>query len=275
MTTTDAFGLAGKVCVVTGAASGVGQSVAVALAGEGAKVAILDRNEAGLKTTLDMIVAAGGVGLPVACDVSSKESIEFACATVTQAFGAADLLVNNAAIGRAGGLADLSLDDWNDLLTVNLTGYFLCSQAFGRGMRARGSGVIIHISSVMADYANPFGGAYSVAKGGVKQLSKQITVEWGPDGVRSVCIQPCLIVTPLSQKMYDQPGVTERRSAAIPAGRIGVPDDIAQAVLFIASPRASYISGTDIMVDGGFVANLMSLIPRPGNERSEHVKPAR
>jgi NAD(P)-dependent dehydrogenase (short-subunit alcohol dehydrogenase family) len=163
---------------------------------------------------------------------------------------------------RKAAIETLPLADWNGLLAVNLTGYFLCAQAFGRGMLAQGSGAIVNVSSVMADFANPYSGAYSVAKAGVAMLSRLLAIEWGPRGVRSNCVQPALVITPLSQSIYDNPDFLAKREAAVPARRIGLPDDIARAALFLASPHASYVNGTDLMVDGGFVANLMNLVPR-------------
>jgi NAD(P)-dependent dehydrogenase (short-subunit alcohol dehydrogenase family) len=263
------FGLDGRVCVVTGGGSGIGRGIALALATEGASVAILDRNEAGAGETLGLVTGTGAKGMALACDVSDQASVEAASATVRDRFGDAHVLVNNAAILRPGSLADLPLAEWNALLAVNLTGYFLCAQVFGRAMRAEGEGVLVHVASVAGDQATPFAGAYSVAKAGVTMLSRLLSVEWGPDGVRSNAVHPGLIYTPLSQSAYDRAGVMERRAEAVPSRRIGRPEDIAQAVLFLASPRSSYVNGAEIVVDGGFTRNLMSFIPRAGYERSE------
>ncbi len=162
-------------------------------------------------------------------------------------------------------LADLPLAEWNALLAVNLTGYFLCAQVFGRQMRERGDGgSLIHVASIAADHATPFSGAYSVAKAGVAMLSRQLAIEWAEDRIRSNAVHPGMIRTPLSQAFYDEPGATERRAAVIPSGRIGEPQDIADAVLFLASPRSAYVNGDAITVDGGYVRNVMSLIPRAG-----------
>jgi NAD(P)-dependent dehydrogenase (short-subunit alcohol dehydrogenase family) len=260
----DPFGLKDKVAVVTGAASGIGRGIAEALAKEGARVAILDRNRAGAEETRAIIVAAGGQALALDCDVADPASIEAADRAITASFGAADVLVNNAGMIRSGLLESLQLEQWNALISVNLTGYFLCAQIFGRAMRARGSGALVHVSSISATNATAAAGAYSVAKAGVTMLSRQLAVEWGPKGVRSNSVHPGMIFTPLSQAMYEAPGVMERRSAAIPAGRIGMPNDIAQAVVFLASSRSAYVTGTEVVVDGGFTSNLMALIPRAG-----------
>jgi NAD(P)-dependent dehydrogenase (short-subunit alcohol dehydrogenase family) len=210
----NTFGLAERACVVTGGASGIGRGIALLLGQEGAKVAVLDRDEAGAQETVGLIVAAGGEGLAVTCDVSDQVNVELACAKVRERFGDAHVLINNAGFIRKGAIETLPLEDWNGLLSVNLTGYFLCAQTFGRGMLANGDGVIVNVSSVMADFASPLGGAYSVAKAGVAMLSRLLAVEWGPKGVRSNCVQPALVITPLSQPIYDQPEFMQKRSAA-------------------------------------------------------------
>jgi NAD(P)-dependent dehydrogenase (short-subunit alcohol dehydrogenase family) len=262
MPTKNAFGLADRICVVTGGGSGVGRGVAVALAVEGARVAVLDRNEAGARETLDLVTAAGATGIALACDVADKSSIEAACAAVQTQLGDAQVLVNNAGVTGRGPIEDVSLAEWNRLLSINLTGYFLCAQIFGRAMLEKRDGALVHVSSVMADFANPRGAAYSITKAGVRILSRVLAVEWGPSGVRSNCVQPSLVRTPLSEAMYTNPDFLARRTAAVPSRRIGLPEDIAEGVLFLASPRAAYITGTDLYVDGGFVSNLMNLVPR-------------
>ena len=162
--------------------------------------------------------------------------------------------------------AELSFADWNQLLSVNLTGYFVCAQAFGAGMRARGRGTLVHIASIAGDHPTPNTGAYSVAKAGVQMLSRQLAIEWGANGVRSNAINPGMIYTALSADMYSRPGVREAREATIPSGRIGQPEDIAEAVLFLSSDRSSYMNGAEVTVDGGFTRNVLGLIPRAGYE---------
>ena len=269
-TTSDPFGLAGKVCVVTGAGSGIGRSIALAFGAAGARVAVLDRNLEGNAETVCDILTAGGEAVAIACDVANPASVDAAAAHSLATLGPCDVLVNNAGLIRAGGLDTLPLADWNLLLSVNLTGYFLCAQAFGRQMRATGKGALVHVASIAGSNPIARNGAYSVAKAGVTMLSHQLAVEWGPHGIRSNAIHPGMILTPLSAAMYDQPGVLEQRSKAIPVGRVGTPDDVADAVLFLASDRAAYINGDALTVDGGFARMLLSLVPRASDNRAAH-----
>ena len=262
----QAFGLSGRVCVVTGAGSGIGRVIATALAEAGGRIVILDRSREGAKETLAEIERAGGSGAAYPCDVSSPESVSAAAAESRAAFGPCDVLVNNAGVLKSGALESLSIEDWNALLSINLTGYFLCAQTFGRQMRETGKGAMAHVASIAAHHATPFSGAYSVAKAGIAMLSRQLAIEWAPYGIRSNVVNPGMILTPLSRSIYDPPGVAERRAGAIPSGRIGRPSDVAQAVLFLVSDRSAYINGDEITVDGGFTRNLMNLVPRAGYE---------
>jgi NAD(P)-dependent dehydrogenase (short-subunit alcohol dehydrogenase family) len=131
-------------------------------------------------------------------------------------------------------------------------------------MLACGGGAIVHIASIAATNPQPRSGAYSPSKAGVVMLSRQLAQEWGADGIRSNVVSPGLIRTPLSEAFYQAPGVLERREAVIPAGRVGTPTDIADAVAFLARPRAAYVSGAELLVDGGLDQVMMGLVPRPG-----------
>jgi NAD(P)-dependent dehydrogenase (short-subunit alcohol dehydrogenase family) len=264
----DWLGLSGRVCVVTGAGGGIGRAIAINLARAGARLALLDLDEATLGETCSAIGDVGGNALAIVCDMARAEDIEAAATRSREGLGICAALVNTAALLRSGPLETLRLEEWNLLLSVNLTGYFLASQAFGRQMRARGGGSIVHIASIAASHAQGNSGAYSVSKAGIVMLSRQLATEWGPLGIRSNVVSPGMILTPLSESFYDTPGVTERRSEAIPAGRIGMPQDIADTVLFLLSDRATYITGDELTVDGGYVRNLMNLIPRPGFENA-------
>ncbi len=196
------------------------------------------------------------------CDTSSAESVAAASETTLKSLGSCSVLVNTAAVLRPGALETLSLAEWNAVLSVNLTGYFLCAQMFGRQMRGLGRGSIV--ASIAGSHAQGLSGAYSVSKAGVVMLSRQLASEWGPQGIRSNVVSPGMVITPMSQSFYDTPGVTERRTAVVPLRRIGMPQDIADAILFLASDRSSYVNGDEITVDGGYVNMLMNLVPRPG-----------
>lgn len=262
------FALKDRVSVVTGGGSGIGQAIAVGLAGAGATVVILERNEAQAAETVALINEQGAECRAILCDVADRESVETAANRIERGIGPVRILVNNAGIIRPGGLMDLPLEDWSALLSVNLTGYFICAQIFGQQMKRNGGGSIVHNASIAAHNPTPMTGAYSVAKAGVAMLSRQLAVEWGGYSIRSNCVSPGMILTPFSQAMYDRPGVMEARSATIPAGRVGQPDDVVAAVLFLASDQASYITGAEIGIDGGFAGNLLGLIPRAGYDKA-------
>ena len=262
----DWLGLAGRVCVVTGGGGGIGRATAISFAKAGARVAAIDRDERGLEATLAELRKLGDEHVVVSCDTTSEESVTAASQTVEKSLGPCAVLVNTAAILRPGALDNLSLAEWNAVLAVNLTGYFLCAQAFGKQMRKLGRGSLVHVASIAASNAQGQSGAYSVSKAGAVMLSRQLANEWGPHGIRSNVVSPGMVITPMSQAFYDTPGVTERRSAVVPMRRVGMPQDMADAILFLASDRAAYVNGDEIMVDGGYANMLMNLVPRPGFE---------
>lgn len=262
----DWLGLSGRVCVVTGGGGGIGRAVALSLARAGARVAAIDLDERGLEVTAAGLRELGAEPCIARCDTASAESVAAAAAAVEKSLGPCNVLVNTAAVLRPGGLENLSLSEWNAVLAINLTGYFLCAQVFGRPMRALGRGSLVHVSSIAGSHAQGQSGAYSVSKAGVIMLSRQLASEWGPQGIRSNVVSPGMVITPMSQSFYDTPGVTERRAAVVPSRRIGMPQDIADAILFLASDRSSYVNGEEITVDGGYANMLMNLVPRPGFE---------
>jgi glucose 1-dehydrogenase len=260
----DWLDLSGRVAVVTGAGSGIGAAIANGFTKAGAKVAIVDRDGEAAADVAARLAAAGGTAIPFTCDVTRQDAISAVAAEVTARLGACGILVNNAGILRAGRLETVSIEDWNEVLAVNLTGYLIAAQTFGPAMIKAGGGTIIHIASIAGTNTQPRSGAYSASKAGVLQLSKQFAVEWGPHGVRSNAILPGLIRTPLSAAFYVNKEFEEKRKALVPSRRIGEPDDIAQAALFLASDRASYVNGAEILVDGGLSTMLMEMVPRPG-----------
>lgn len=260
------LGLGDKVCVVTGAAGGIGRAVANEFVRCGAKVVLLDLDADACDAMVEEVKGMGGDALALGCDVTNDESVGAAAAAVEQAYGGCDVLVNNAGILRPGKLEDISMADWQKLLDINLTGYLRCSQAFGRSMLARGAGAHVHVASIAASEPQALSGAYSPSKAAVVMLSRQMAFEWGPRGIRSNVVSPGLVRTPLSEAFYQAPGVLERRAQAIPTRRICTPEDIADVAVFLASVRAGHVTGQEIVVDGGLSQTLMSTVPRPGFE---------
>ena len=256
------LGIEGDVAVVTGAAGGIGKGIARVLAEAGARVFLLDRDQA----ACDAAAAEIGQGAEgIAFDAADPATIAAAAAKV----GRCDILVNNAGILRGGPLAETAAADWELVLRINLTGYLACARAFGAGMRARGRGALVHVASIAASEPQAFSGAYSPSKAAAAMLSRQLAFEWGPEGVRSNSVSPGMIRTPLSESFYQVPGILEARSGVVPARRVGAPEDIAHVAAFLASPRAAYVTGQDIVVDGGFAQTLMAHVPRPGHEKME------
>lgn len=258
------LGLDRKVCVVTGAASGIGAAIARSLAEAGAKVALLDRDAEGCRGVAESLVAAGAEAVGLGCDTSSVEAVSMAAAAVAESLGPCDVLINNAGVLSAGGLDAVSLEDWNRVLAVNLTGYLLCARSFAAQMAEQGGGSVVHVASIAAHFPQTRSGAYSASKAGVLLLSRQMAVEWGGKGVRSNVVCPGMIRTPLSARFYEEPGFEQKRAAVTASRRIGEPQDIADAALYLASPRAAYINGAELVVDGGMSSMLMDMVPRPG-----------
>jgi NAD(P)-dependent dehydrogenase (short-subunit alcohol dehydrogenase family) len=256
-----------KVAVVTGGGAGIGRGIALGLAAVGAHVIVLDRNEAGSAVATE-IREKGGRAKFLVCDVASNESVVRVAGQVAAEVGSPAILVNNAGTMLPGGLDATSLTDWEQILSLNLTGYLRCARAFGAPMLQQRAGAIVHIASIAASYPQSYSGAYSASKAGVVMLSRQLAVEWGSRGVRSNVVSPGMIRTPMTETIYQAPGVHEARRALVPAQRIGRPEDIADTVVFLASERASYITGEEIIVDGGFTRTIMGVIPRPGFEKT-------
>jgi len=257
--------LSREVCVVTGAAGGIGQSVATEFYGLGASVVLVDMDEKGIASLAETLRATGdGTVSAMACNVADENAVKQLVSKVKADIGDCSVLVNNAAIMRPGSLTDVSNEDWRKLFDVNFHGYFTMARAFGSAMREKKRGSLIHVTSISGSHPQPYSGAYSTSKAALLMLSRQLAFEWGPDGVRSNAVSPGLIRTPLSEAFYADDDTRNRRTAVVPLRRIAEPKDIADVAVYLASDRASYVTGQDITVDGGFTQSLMSLIPRPG-----------
>lgn len=257
------LGLTDKVCVVTGAAGGIGAEIALALARAGARVALLDREETACARLVGRITEQGGTALAVACDITDQASVVHAAQTCRRELGHSNVLVNNAAITLHGPLLDLDVEHWNRVLSVNLTGALRCAQAFGQQMSEAGGGSMVHVASIAASSPIPLGGAYSVSKAGLVMLAQQLAVELADKGIRSNAVSPGLVRTPMSAHYYEDPVMLQARTQMVPSRRIAEPRDIADAVLFLASDRSSYVNGQELLVDGALGLNVMALVPRP------------
>ncbi len=184
------LGLEDRACVVTGAGSGIGAGIARAFAAVGAHVALVDRNLVAAEAIAAELRATGATALAIGCDVADERSVAHAAETTRAAIGPVAVLVNNAGLLRAGPLETVSLDDWNQAIAVNLTGYLLCARAFGRDMLAAGKGSLVHVASISAINPQTNSGSYSSSKAGVLLLSRQLAAEWGPRGCAATPFSP-------------------------------------------------------------------------------------
>ena len=250
-----------KVCVVTGGVGGIGRAIVKEFAEDGARVAILDRDENVVRQYAEEV---GKRAIGIACDVASEKSVQAARDAVNKAFGRCDILVNNAAVLRPKPLIDSTVEEWNANVAVSLTGYYLCARVFGKHIIAAGGGAIVHVGSIAAELPQPNGLEYSACKGGIVMLSRQIAVEWGPKGVRSNVVNPGMIRTPMTAKLNADPEVVKKREVLTASKRLGTPEDIANVVAFLASERSGYVNGGELMATGGLHVMMMAQIPQPG-----------
>jgi NAD(P)-dependent dehydrogenase (short-subunit alcohol dehydrogenase family) len=246
--------LSETVAVITGGGSGIGRAIAERFAGEGASVVIADLIAQRAEETVERIAAAGGTAQAANVDVGNVKSVETMVERAVEAFGRVDLLVNNAGLSQGDDILTFDEKTWDLNLSVVLKSVFLCSKAVLPGMLERKRGVILNIASV-----NGLTGvgeeAYSAAKAGMINLTKNMAVKYGPSGVRVVCIAPGTVRTPIwNERLKQDPEVFEKLTKWYPLRRVGEPEDVANAALFLASDEASWITGTTLTVDGGLMA---------------------
>ncbi|BAN73500.1 MULTISPECIES: SDR family NAD(P)-dependent oxidoreductase [Lacticaseibacillus] len=269
----DWLGLKDKVVVVTGAVGGMGTRFCEAFAEHGANVVLVDIKKEAIETAAKALSEKYGVQtLPLATDTTNEDEVDDAVKAVVAKFGQVDILVNTAAILRFAPFEDLRLDEWKTALNINLTGYFLMSQRFGRQMIAQHHGTMVHISTVAAVFPETYSGTYSTTKAAVNMLSKQMAAEWGQFGIRSNCVMPCLVKTPMSADFYKDPQVLDGRERLVASRQIGDLDDITNAVLYLSSERSDYTNGGELRVDGGLGIMMQDMIPKPGGRREYAIK---
>lgn len=247
----EKFMLNGKKAYVTGGARGIGKSVSIALAQSGADVAIVDRDIAEAEKTAKEIAAYGVKTIAVQTDVTNPDEVNKMIETVLDAFGTIDVAVNNAGICINESAQDMSFESWKKVIDINLTGVFLTAQAAGRVMIKKGSGSIINTASMSGHIVNTPQPqcAYNASKAGVILLTKSLAVEWAPYNVRVNCISPGYIGTEMTLKATQWIPSWE---AASPGKRMGTPEELQGAVIYLASDASTFTTGSDIVIDGGF-----------------------
>jgi 2-deoxy-D-gluconate 3-dehydrogenase len=248
------FSLANQVALVTGASQGIGYGLAKALAHAGASVAVAARSTADLDRLVAEIRAEGGNAQAFPLDVRNVSQIQVCMDAVAATFGRLDILVNNAGLGANHPALDVTEADWDAMMAVNLKGLFFCCQADGRLMLAQGAGRIINMSSQASVVGIRDHTVYCASKGGVNQLTRVLALEWSARGVTVNAVAPTFIYTPGTAERLDTPAYRQGVLDRLPIGRVGTIADVAAAVIYLASPAGAMVTGTVLMVDGGWTA---------------------
>jgi NAD(P)-dependent dehydrogenase (short-subunit alcohol dehydrogenase family) len=247
--------LAGKVALISGGARGMGAEEARLFAKEGARVVVGDVLEPEGKVVEERIRAAGGEAAFVRLDVTSEADWEHAVATAERLYGRLDVLVNNAGIGGGRRIEDTTLEEWERTMAVNATGVFLGTRAAIPALRRAGAGSIVNISSqlglVGTDNSSP---QYQASKGAVRLLTKATAIQYAKEGIRANSVHPGPIVTPMTEKRRADPDAYRLMVSRIPLGRYGRPDEVALGVLYLASDESAFVTGSELVIDGGWTA---------------------
>ena len=243
--------LDGKIALVTGAARGIGQAIAVKLASEGADVALCDVQADWLADTAAKVAGLGRKAECIAVDVSKAEQVQAAVEKAEKAFGRIDVLVNNAGITRDTFLVRMSEEDWDQVLDINLKGAFLFIKAAARGMMKQRRGAIVNVASIIGLIGNAGQCNYSASKAGLIALTKSVAREFASRGIRANAVAPGFIQTRMTDQLAEE--IRKKMLDAIPLGRFGQPEDVANVVTFLASDASSYVTGQVLTICGGMV----------------------
>jgi NAD(P)-dependent dehydrogenase (short-subunit alcohol dehydrogenase family) len=254
------FELPGKAAIVTGAGRGIGKATAELFAAAGAAVAVIDVSEEHAQRTAEAIGSAGGTAIPIVCDVTGEKAVEAAFAQAADELGGIDILVNNAGMAIRKPATELPLADWQKVIDLNLTALFLCSRVAARHMRkarrdAPPGGAIVNLASIMGLSGGIFPNAsYQASKGGVVNLTRALALEWAADRIRVNAVAPTFVNTDFTAQIFNNPDVLEKVEAHTPLGVLPEVEDIAAAILFLASPAARCVTGIVLPVDSGYLA---------------------
>jgi len=250
------FDLSGKKALVTGASRGIGRELAIGLASAGADVAVGARSDAGLSDTVAAIEATGRRAVPIGMDVSDIPECRNGVETAAAALGGLDILVNNAGVEEVRPSLEVDEALWDKILDTNLKGAFFCAQAAAAIMRARGRGAILNLCSLTSEVGIPTAVPYGSSKTGLLGMTRALSAEWAPLGIRVNAIAPGYFRTAMTEAFYQDAAWQERMLAKIPAGRFGNLDDLVGAAIFLVSDASAYVTGQCLAIDGGFLASI-------------------
>ncbi|MDP2736783.1 MAG: SDR family oxidoreductase [bacterium] len=246
--------LKNKVAIITGAGSGIGRGAALAFAREGAKVVVADWGEETGQETVEQIKKQNGEAMFVKVDVSNSSDVANLVKQCLAAYGQVDILFNNAGIVKMGALHETAEADWDQTININLKGIFLCSKAVIPQMLKQGKGKIVNTASIAGLVAFDQLGAYCASKGGIIALTREMAVEYAAKKINVNCIAPGVIKTAMTKDMLNDPATVKSFAASTPYPRLGEPEDIAMAAVYLASDESDFVTGDILVVDGGWIA---------------------
>jgi gluconate 5-dehydrogenase len=252
----DIFKLDGKIAVVTGGAGGIGEALALGLGFHGATVVVSSRNQDAITAVAKKITElTGNEAIAIASDVTSDESVQNLVDLVVEKYGRIDILVNAMGMNIKHPAFDYPMEDWDKLFNVNVKGTMVACKAVAKVMRNQKHGAIVNLSSVRGIRGYTGGNTgYCATKGAVELITKALALEWAPEGIRVNALGPALVITPGTRHIAEDPKLAAKYAAAVPMGRIGLPEDMVGAVVYLCSDAASFVSGQTIYVDGGLTA---------------------